>query len=111
MGSMYERIAALCAQNGIKPGKLCADTGLSRGLLSDLKNGRTKSLSAKNARIIAEYFDVSVGWLLGEAEAPRPVTDADIKFALFGGDGEITDEMYLEVRKFAAYLKQTKQGS
>ena len=111
MGSMYERIAALCAQKGIKPGKLCADTGLSRGLLSDLKNGRTKSLSAKNARIIAEYFEVSVGWLLGEEEAPRPVTDADIKFALFGGDGDITEEMYQEVRKFAAYLKQTKQGS
>ena len=110
MGSMYERIATLCAQKGIKPGKLCADTGLSRGLLSDLKNGRTKSLSARNARIIAEYFGVTVGWLLGEEDAPRPVTDADIKFALFGGDGEITDEMYEEVKKFAAYIKQTKQG-
>jgi len=80
MGTMYERIAALCSQKGIKPGKLCADTGLSRGLLSDLKNGRTKSLSAKNARVIAEYFDVRVGWLMGEEDAPRPVTDADITF-------------------------------
>lgn len=33
------------------------------------------------------------------------VSDDDIKFALFGGDGEITDEMFEEVKKFAAYLK------
>ena len=36
----------------------------------------------------------------------RPVTDEDIKFALFGGDGEITDAMFDEVKRFAAYLKQ-----
>ena len=34
------------------------------------------------------------------------VSDEDIKFALFGGDGEITDAMYEEVRRFAAYVKQ-----
>jgi transcriptional regulator with XRE-family HTH domain len=36
----------------------------------------------------------------------RSVSDDDIKFALFGGDGEITDEMYDEVKRFAAYIKQ-----
>ena len=36
----------------------------------------------------------------------RTIGDDDIKFALFGGDGEITDAMYEEVRRFAAYIKQ-----
>ena len=36
---------------------------------------------------------------------PR-VTDDDIKFALFGGDGEITDAMYEEVKQFAAFVRQ-----
>ena len=40
----------------------------------------------------------------------RPVTDEDIKFALFGGDGEITDAMFDEVKRFAAYLKQREAG-
>ena len=41
------------------------------------------------------------------APAPRPtVTEEDIKFALFGGDREITDEMYQEVKRFANYVKQ-----
>ena len=40
------------------------------------------------------------------APADRPVSDEDIKFALFGGDGEITDAMYDEVKRFAAFIKQ-----
>ena len=36
----------------------------------------------------------------------RAVSDDDIKFALFGGDGEISDAMYDEVKRFAAYLKE-----
>jgi hypothetical protein len=37
------------------------------------------------------------------------VTDEDIKFALFGGDGEITDEMYEEVKRFAAFIKNSRR--
>lgn len=45
------------------------------------------------------------------AGQPRPaVSDEDIKFALFGGDGEITDAMYDEVKRFAAFLKQRESG-
>ena len=36
----------------------------------------------------------------------RDVNDDDIQFALFGGNDEITDAMYEEVKKFAAFLKQ-----
>lgn len=39
-------------------------------------------------------------------QASRQPNDDEIKFALFGGDGEISDAMYDEVKKFAAYLKQ-----
>ncbi|MBQ6432162.1 MAG: helix-turn-helix transcriptional regulator [Oscillospiraceae bacterium] len=39
----------------------------------------------------------------------RAVTDEDIKFALFGGDGEITDEMFEEVKRFAAYVKEREK--
>ena len=37
--------------------------------------------------------------------SPRVVDKQDIKFALFGGDGEITDAMYEEVLQFAAFVK------
>jgi transcriptional regulator with XRE-family HTH domain len=113
MGTLYENIMALCAAKGIKGGKMCTDIGISKGLLTDLKMGRRTGVSAVTAQKIANYFNVSVGCLLGEEEterAPtksgeRSISDDDIKFALFGGDGEITDAMYQEVKEFAALIK------
>lgn len=113
MGTLYENITALCENRGIKGGKMCTDIGISKGLLTDLKMGRRTGVSAVTAQKIANYFNVSVGYLLGEEEtekAPtesgeRSVSDDDIKFALFGGDGEITDAMYQEVKEFAALIK------
>lgn len=44
-------------------------------------------------------------------ESRRPVSDEDIKFALFGGDGDISDAMFDEVKRFAAFLKQREAGN
>lgn len=68
MGSLYETIISLCEEKGIKGGKMCTDIGISKGTLTDLKMGRQKSLSAETAQKIASYFNVSVGYLLGEEE-------------------------------------------
>lgn len=112
MGTLYDNIIALCEQKGIKGGKMCTDLGISKGLLTDLKMGRRTGISAANAQKIASYFGVTVGYLLGEEteNAPtengeRAVSDDEIKFALFGGGGEITDAMYQEVKEFAALVK------
>lgn len=47
---------------------MCTDIGISKGLLTDLKMGRRTGVSAVTAQKIAAYFDVSVGYLLGEEE-------------------------------------------
>lgn len=117
MCKMYRIIENLCNERGIKPGKLCADLGISRGIISDLKAGRTKRLSVENVEKVAAYFGVPTDYLLGKEQkekAPadsgkRSVSDDDIKFALFGGDSEITDEMFDEVRNFAAFIKRREE--
>ena len=68
MGNLYDTILALCESRGIKGGKMCTDIGISKGLLTDLKMGRRTGVSAVTAQKIAAYFDVSVGYLLGEEE-------------------------------------------
>ncbi len=68
MGNLYETINALCESKGIKGAKMCTDTGISKGLLTDLKMGRRTGVSAVTAQKIASYFNVSVGYLLGEEE-------------------------------------------
>lgn len=55
---------------------------------------------------LSEYFGVSVDYLLGKTDNKPEVSDDDIKFALFGGDGEITDEMYNDVKNFAQFIKE-----
>lgn len=116
MWTLYESILSLCQERGIKGGRMCADLGLSKSLMTDLKTGRKKSIHADTAQKIAEYFGVSVDRVLGQSaekasppQEGRPVSDADLKFALFGGDGEITDAMFEEVKRFAAFVKQREQ--
>lgn len=111
MNKLYERIAALCAERGIKPGRMSSDLNISRGNISDLKMGRIESLSAEKLSKIAAYFGVSVDYLLNGTEIKNAPTesgarksDIDLaKIALFGGDGEVTDEMWEEAI-FAAQL-------
>lgn len=115
MYNMYNVIEGLCDSRGIKVGKMCADLEISRGILGDLKAGRTKSLSAQNLEKISGYFGVSSDFILGKEKAPtqegeRKVSDDDIKFALFGGDSEITDAMYDEVKRFAQMVKLREEA-
>jgi transcriptional regulator with XRE-family HTH domain len=95
MDNLYEQICALCKERGIKPGRICADTGLSRGMMSDLKMGRTKALSAKNMKIIADYFHVTVDYLLGgEVErepAPAQVSGPQNVVKIAGRDGSYSE--------------------
>ena len=66
MGTLYERLDSLCKERGIKGGRMCADLGISKSLMTDLKSGRKKTVSAPTAQKIASYFGVSVGYLLGQ---------------------------------------------
>ena len=66
MGNLYSTIADLCAEKGVSGGRMCSDTGISKGLLTDLKMGRRTGVSAVTAQKIASYFGVSVGYLLGQ---------------------------------------------
>ena len=82
---------------------MCKESGANRASLTDLKKGRKQGLSAETLAKIATYFKVSVDFLLGvetkkaPTDGERTVSDDDIKFALFGGDGEITDAMQLQI--------------
>lgn len=76
MCDMYGMIEKLCAEKGIKPGKMCADLGISRGVLGDLKTGRTKSLSAETLSKVASYLGVTVDYFLGKEKTPP--TDGEV---------------------------------
>lgn len=77
MVTLYERLSTLCDKKGIKGAKMCNDVGISKSLMTDLKNGRKKGVNAETAQKIASYFGVSVGYLLGEEEKEEKLTEED----------------------------------
>ena len=101
-----EKFVNLCNQKGETPTFVCRQIGLSNAAYScwtDESIPRRATLQR-----IADYFGVSVDYLLGKTdqkEKSPSVSDEEIKFALFGG-GEITDEMWAEVKRYAEFVKQ-----
>lgn len=118
MGTLYENIIALCNQKGIKGGKMCTDLGISKGLLTDLKMGRRSGISASNAQKIASYFDVTVGYLLGEEEqkekAPTPKDERhdvldEVDVAFYGEYKELDEEQKATIRDMVAVMRSRKE--
>lgn len=113
MFNSVQFVRDICQQRRIPVSTLEKACGFSNGYLNPKK--MTK-IPYDRAVIIGKYLNVSVSRILtgketGEfADAPRSVSDEEIKFALFGGDGEITDAMYEEVKKFAAFVKMREAG-
>lgn len=71
--NMYDKIQQLCDEKGIKPATLCKAAGIPKSTLSELKQGRTKTLSTQTLGKIAQYFNVSLGYF---DESFDPIEDA-----------------------------------
>ena len=108
----FNRFKALCDERNVSVYRACTDIGLNRSAVAKWKDGGKPN--GTTAAKLAAYFGVTTDYLLGQSEERGPVrravSDEDIKFALFGGDGEITDEMYDEVKRFAQFIKQRDGG-
>lgn len=131
----YDRFKELCDKRGVSCNRAAIDMGLSNATPSQWKK---KGLTPKadTLAIIANYFNVTVDYLLEEpnvhavelfqncggisqeaTEKIKPILPkknerfgSEIMFALSrGGEQEITDEMFDEVKRFAAYVAQREK--
>ena len=68
-----DNLFILMNKKGIKAKKLSDDTGISTGNISDWKIGRSMP-SADKLSILADYFNVSVDYLLGREKNERGYT-------------------------------------
>lgn len=78
MGTLYENITSLCSEKGIKGGKMCVDLGISKSLMTKLRDNPARQITSETAKKIADYFSVSVERVLtGEKEnAPGPQAES-----------------------------------
>lgn len=105
----YEILKSLCDSSGTTVTAVLKKLNISTSKGTAWKNG-----SVPNGEIlsrIASFFNVSTDYLLGNdtKDVRNPATEEDIKFALFNGSDGVTDEMYEEVKAFAAFVKQREQ--
>ena len=110
MSSLYHILVQLCENKKITPYRMCKDTGSQPSVMTDLKMGRRHTVKAETAARLANYFGVTVDYLLGQEEQSNGGNSEEekLKFALFGG--EATDEQLEEVRKFAKFVKERDAG-
>ena len=105
-----ERVKSICKERKIAISKLEKDLGFSNGYIGQLRKG---VFPADRLLLIADYLGVSADYLMtGNENAPaedgkRKYNDGEIMFALSrGGEAEITEAMYEEVKNFAAFVAQ-----
>ncbi|MBQ9769756.1 MAG: helix-turn-helix transcriptional regulator [Clostridia bacterium] len=111
MNDIYLRIEALCRSHKMNITEMCKKCAIPRASLTDFKMGRIKTLSASTLQKIAEYFSVSVEYLLsGAAPQTDELNTSNLKIALFGGEDGITDAMLEEVLRYATYIKERENG-
>ena len=99
---------------GLTQRQLAQQIGVSNTSISNWEKGLSRP-DADMIQKLCQCLNLQPNYFYGTENAPaqagkRTVTDDDIKFALFGGDGEITDAMYDEVKRFAAFLKAREGG-
>lgn len=104
----YDRFVAICKQRNVSPSQVAIQCGFNKSSVTNWKkNGYAPRQEI--LKKIADYFNVSVDYLLGNEskvpDAEQPATESQIKFALFGGEEDITDEMLDEVKAFAQFVK------
>ena len=105
MENLFAQIESLCEKKGIRPGRLCDELGLSRGLMTDLKMGRKKTLNAETAQKIAGFFGVSVGHLLGKEESD--ILD-QVDVAFYGDFKELNEEEKETVRDMVRLMRERR---
>ena len=108
MESLYEHIQQLCREKNIRPGKLCADLGLSRSLMTDLKMGRKKSIRTETAQKVAAYLGISLEQLMDPQADPVRLDDVDVAF--YGEYKELSDDDKETVRDMVRLMRQRRTG-
>ena len=75
MSELYKNIEMLCKEKNINITQMCKEANVSRGTLTDLKKGRSGSLSASSIQKISAYFGVTTDYLLKEEKKTYKVQD------------------------------------
>ena len=87
MYEMHKIIEEICAEKGVNITQMCREAGVNRSTVSELKQGRTKTLGSKNLERLATYFEVPIEYFLGNKKKPTPENGSERNY----GDSVLMD--------------------
>ena len=114
-GDYMNKISILREKKGITMREAARQLGMPYTTYVNYEKG-LREMNSEVLIQMANFFGVTIDYLIGNsinektpAEDGERVTEDDIKFALFGGSGDITDDMYNEVKQFAEFVKRREE--
>ena len=125
MATMAEIIKQLRLEHNMTQEELGRHIGVQKSAIRKYESGRVQNIPRSSIEKMASLFNVRPSYLMGFEEpktklnlqlfasdteeikkAPDAISEETLKIALFGGDTEVTDEMWKEVMNYAEYIKQ-----
>ena len=108
---IFTRIKELCAENNITINKLESELGMSQYSIGRWKSSTSPTIDKISK--IAEYFNVSIDYLLENTDIPTPPSLDEqldgIEFALFGEIKDLTDEQKQEILDYVRFKQQQNE--
>ena len=90
--TFWEIYESLCASIGKKPNPVVKELGISSGAITQCKNGSIPS--GEKLIQIADYFNVSVDYLLGRTDEP---TEEEADMSVSNSDTDKTTAEFIQI--------------
>ena len=105
-----ERLKGLRQEAGLSQRELATALAVSQQTLAKWEGGKATP-NPQTLLQIARLLHTTADYLAGgDQGSPHPeggeISEADLKFALFRGDRDISDQAYREVQSFADFIRQ-----
>ncbi len=113
--SISDKIKYLRALHGLTLEEVAARVGVGKSTVRKWETGQIANMRRDKIAKLASALHTTPAYLMGWAEdAPatnseRPLSDAELKFALWGSD-DIDDEDLEDVRRYAAFVTERKKA-
>lgn len=84
--------------------------GVTEATVQRWESGNIKNLRHERIAALADALETTPSYIMGwesdfpSSGSPRKISDEELKFALFNGRQDITDDMFAEVKNFANYI-------
>ena len=103
-----QRMKELRQKGGCSQTDLAQNLGVSQSAVANWEGG-SREPSHEMTRRIADWFGVTVDYLMGRSDDPKGggATEEELRAALWGGEADLTpqemDELWRDVKEYANY--------